>query len=582
MSSPFFGLDVGASGLRAAQQQLDTAAHNVANANTPGYSRQRVRLVESPPYTFPAFNRTGLPGQIGSGVTVASISRVRDTFMDMQAQAQLSLKGQWDTRQEQLSKIEAIFPEPSDSGLGSVISKYWNAWQDVASDPTSTAARTALTEQASSLAMEVNRDSNQLGMVATGIDQQVSQQVATVNDLASQIANLNGQIQRVTVTGENPNDLMDQREQLIEQVSAIVPTTVLTQPDGTMSVLVGGVDLVSNVYARNMVAQTDPTTGKVTPTWADGSAVDPPTGQMRALLDARDVDLAGYRSQLNDLAQGIADATNTLHESGVDANGNAGLAIFTYYPGNAASTLAVNPIVAADPRLVAASASVNTPGDGSVAGMLADLRNSTSYTAGVAGTNVVGGTDLTTNTTARLMTVASGTAKAQTYTFSSTAPNTLTLTGADGSHQTVNVTDMAGGTTQVLNFDQLGIKLTISAETSSKAAADLLTDFTTPGHNAVVVASLFTPPQTTSDFYAGFIGKIGTASSQASEMSANQQLVVDQLTTQIAQVSGVSLDEEATDMIRFQHAYQASARVITTMDEMLNTLINGTGLVGRG
>ena len=581
MSSPFFGLDIGASGLRAAQQQLDTAAHNVANANTTGYSRQTVRLVESAPYTFPAFNRTGLPGQIGSGVTVASITRVRDTFLDSQAQAQASLKGQWDTRQEQLSKIETIFPEPSDSGLGSVISKYWSAWQDVASDPTSTAARTALTEQASSLAMELNRDSNQLGMIGTGIDQQVTQQVSTINDLASQIADLNGQIQRVTITGENPNDLMDQREQLLEQVSAIVPTHVLTQSDGTMTVLVGGVDLVSNVYARKMVAQTDPATGKVTPSWSDGSAVNPPSGQMKALLDVRDVDLAGYQSQLNSLAQGIADSTNALHESGVDAYGNKGLAIFTYYPGNAAGTLAVNQTVAADPKLVAASASANTPGDGSVAGMLADLQSATSYTAGVAGTNVVSGMDLTTNTTARLMTVASGTATAQTYTFSSTAANTLTLTGADGSHQTVNVTDMAIGGTQVLNFDQLGVKLTLSAETSTKAAADIVTDLTTSGHDTMVVASLFTPSGTTSDFYSGFVGKIGTASSQASEMSSNQQLVVDQLNTQIQQVSGVSLDEEATDMIRFQHAYQASARVITTMDEMLNTLINGTGLVGR-
>src|ERR1035437_2199082 len=170
MSSPFFGLDIGVTALRAAQQQLDTAAHNVANANTPGYSRQRVTLVEAPPYTFPAFNRSGLPGQIGSGVSVASISRVRDNFLDLQVQVQNSLKGEWDTRQQQLAKVESIFPEPSTSGLGSIISKYYGAWQDVAADPTSTAARTTLTEQASTLAMEINRDSNQLGAVTTGIN----------------------------------------------------------------------------------------------------------------------------------------------------------------------------------------------------------------------------------------------------------------------------------------------------------------------------------------------------------------------------------------------------------------------------
>ena len=581
MSSPFYGLDIGVSALHAAQQLLDTAAHNVANANTPGYSRQRVSVVESPPYTMPTFNRTGLPGQIGSGVSVQAITRVRDNYLDLQVQAQTALKSEWDTRQQELAKVESIFPEPSDSGLGSVISKYWNAWQDVAADPTSAAARTALTEQAASLSMELNRDSSQLGMIAKGIDSQVSQQVITVNDLAKQIASLNGQIQRVTITGDHANDLMDQREQLLEQLSAIVPATVLSQTDGTMGVYIGGTDLVSNVYARQMVAATD-AFGHTTPTWADGSAVALPSGQMKALLAVRDGDLAGYRTQLDALAQGIADSTNTLQQSGVDANGNAGLPLFTYHPGNAAGTLAVNPTVAGDPRLVAASGAPNAPGDGSVAGLMADLRNARSYSAGVAGTDVVGGMNLSTNTSARLMTIAANTAVAQGYTFSSAAPNTLTLTGVDGSVQTINVADMAAGGTQTLNFDQLGIKLTVMAGAAGKAGADLITDFTTAGHDTLVTASLFVPPQTTTDFYAGLVGKIGTASSQAQEMSTNQQLVVDQLTNRVSEISGVSLDEEATDMVRFQHAYQAAARVITTMDEMLNTLINGTGLVGRG
>ena len=141
--------------------------------------------------------------------------------------------------------------------------------------------------------------------------------------------------------------------------------------------------------------------------------------------------------------------------------------------------------------------------------------------------------------------------------------------------------DMAAGSQQTLNFDQLGIKLTVSTGAAAKAGADFVTDFSTAGHNTIVAASLFTPPQTTSDYYSGLVGKLGTASSQATEMSQNQQLVVNQLTSQVQQTSGVSLDEEATDMVRFQHAYQAAARVITTMDEMLNTLINQTGLVGR-
>jgi flagellar hook-associated protein 1 FlgK len=579
MSSPFYGLDIGASALRAAQQLMNTAAHNVANANTPGYSRQRVTLVEAPPYTYPSFNRSGLPGQIGSGVNVMAINRIRDTFLDLQVQAQTGLKGEWDTRQQELSKIEAIFPEPSSSGLGNTISKYWNAWQDVAADPTSTAARSALTEQAAALAMELNRDSTQLRMIATGIDAQVSQKVQTINDLASQIANLNSMIQRVSVTGDNPNDLMDQRNQLLEKLSQIVPVNVLTKTDGSISVLIGGTDLVSNVYTRAVTTQTD-ADGHTQPAWADGSTMALPSGELKSLITVRDTDLASFRAQLDSLAKGIADATNAIHQRGVDATGNPGLALFTYHPGNEAGTLAVNQAIAADPRLIAAAASPNTPGDGSVAGLLADLRNATSYVGGVAGTDITGAMDLTTNGTVRLMTIAASRATAQNWTFSG-AGSSLTLTGADGATQTINVADMTGGTRQILNFDQLGIQLTISSQATAKAGVDIVTDLSTAGLNTLVTTSIYTPPQTTSDFYAGLVGKLGSASSQAQEMANNQQLVVDQLQQRVQQTSGVSLDEEATDMIRFQHAYQAAARVITTMDEMLSTLINNVGLVGR-
>ena len=140
---------------------------------------------------------------------------------------------------------------------------------------------------------------------------------------------------------------------------------------------------------------------------------------------------------------------------------------------------------------------------------------------------------------------------------------------------------MQPGDTQVLNFDQLGIKLTVGAGAAAKSGADIATDLTTTGHNNVVATSLYTPPQTTTEYYAGLVGNLGAASSQASEMAQNQQLVVAQLTSQVSEQSGVSLDEEATNMLQFQHAYQAAARVITTMDQMLDTLINNTGLAGR-
>jgi flagellar hook-associated protein 1 FlgK len=182
------------------------------------------------------------------------------------------------------------------------------------------------------------------------------------------------------------------------------------------------------------------------------------------------VTIAGYLSSLDSLAQQIADAVNTAHQSGVDLNGNAGLALFTYLPGSAATTLAVNPAIGGDPRLVAAASAPGRPGDATIAAQIAALRTQATFGAGT---------------------------------------------------------------------------------------------------------------QTPADAYAAFIGRIGTDARQATELSANQALVVQQLQTRRESISGVSLDEEAADVMRFQQAYSASARVITAIDEMLDQLINRTGVVGR-
>lgn len=469
MSSAFFGLNTALRGLVASQTMLETAAHNTANASTPGYSRQRAGLVASEPYAYPAFNRSGLPGQIGTGVTVATITRVRDAFLDLQLRSQLSIEGDWSARRDELSKVETIFPEPTGSGLGTVLGRFWDAWQDLAADPTSSAARAALVEQSLTVAARFGRDAAQLRTLTEGIDGQIRQDVATVNGLAERIAALNTQIQMVRVSGDHANDLEDQRDILLDELAGIVPITLQAQADGTVTVLVAGTDLVNGSRVRAL--STGPNgSGKLVPTWSDGSLVPLAGGRLAALVDVRDVKLAGYRTRLDGLASGVADAVNALHVTGLDGAGAAGLAFFSYTAGDAAATLAVNPAIVSNPNLVAAASAPNQPGDGSIAGAIADLRAGRQF--------------------------ASGT-------------------------------------------------------------------------------------QTAADYYASLVGEIGSDARQASEMAGNQELVTGHLRQRRESTSGVSLDEEAADMIRFQHAYAAAARVITTFDEMLDVLINRTGVVGR-
>jgi flagellar hook-associated protein 1 FlgK len=462
MANGWLGLNTALSGLRAAQTMLDTASHNIANASTPGYSRQRAQLVAAPPFSLPAFNRTGLPGQLGTGVMISSIDRIRDIYLDQQINQQAALGGYWGARSGTMSSVEAAFPEPSGTGMGAEMSAFWSSWEDLAANPSSSAARTAVLTQAQSLAARFNRDAGQLSAQITGLDGQVGGTISSINDLATRIASLNTQIQGIVVSGDHPNDLQDQRDALIQQLNEIAPVQSVNESDGTVQVLIGGTALVDHDRARAIVAGQDGA-GHTVPVWSTGDVVDVRGGQLKAYMEARDTTLAGYQTAMNAFAKQIADAVNAAHTSGVDQTGNPGLPLYTYTAGNEAASLSVNAAIGTNPSLVVVAATAGAPGDTSIAARIADLRTSATFGTG---------------------------------------------------------------------------------------------------------------SQTAADAYASLIGQIGSDSKQATEMAGNQGLVLQQLQNRRESVSGVSLDEEATDVIRFQHAYDASAKVISVINEMLDTLIN--------
>jgi flagellar hook-associated protein 1 len=468
MANGWLGLNTALSGLRTSQQMLDISAHNIANASTPGYSRQRAQIIASAPFSLPAFNRTGLPGQLGTGVQITSINRIRDAFIDAQINDQVATGGYWTARGDTLGAVESIFPEPSGSGLGTTLSRFWSAWEDLAADPSSSAARTSVLAEAQNLAARFVRDSGQLATAIADVDNQVRSGVGEVNDLASRIASLNKQIQGIVVSGDHANDLEDQRDQLLEQLNTLVPTQNIRQADGSITVLIDGTDLVDHDQVRQITTVED-AAGHAVPTWSSGGTVAMTSGKLRGLMELRDTTLTGYLTGINTLAKQIADAVNAAHTSGVDQAGNPGLALFTYTAGSEAQSLAVNAAIGSNPGLVVTASVAGAPGDSSVAALIAGLRSSATFGTGA---------------------------------------------------------------------------------------------------------------QTPTDAYAAFIGQIGTDTRQAAELAGNQALVVGQLQARRESVSGVSLDEEATDVIRFQQAYSACARVITAIDEMLDQLINRTGRVG--
>lgn len=474
-NSPFFGIDVGLTALQAQQRALEVTAHNIANVNTPGYSRQRLDLTASDPYTVPSAMRPGgVPGQVGTGVSQEAIERFHDNFLDGQFRNENSSLGYWDHRAEVLHEIEGVFTEPSDAGIRSVLGKFWDSLQGLANDPSSYAARALVRQAGVAVADAFNHTYRQLTDLRNNLQQAAETKIGEVNVMASQIALLNNQISQAKSVGDNPNDLMDKRDTLLDGLSKDVGIRTQESQDGSVSVFLGGVPLVEG-FANHTLSIGNSVTDPVM--W--DHIQQPATitgGELYSILNLRDQGVPEYMTQLDHLAYTMATAFNTQHVAGYDANAQPGTPFFvgvSTETGSAAN-LQVNPTITGDAvngvNLIAAAQSVNPgppptprPDDGSNAQALADsIKNGPS-----------------------------------------------------------------------------------------------------------------------DDLYQAIISGLGVDGQEADRMGGNQQTLLQAINNQRDSVSGVSLDEEMAQMIKFQQGYAAAARMITAVDQMLDTIINNLGVVGR-
>lgn len=465
------GLDTAVKALRAHQLAVDVASHNIANAQSPGFSRQRVLLRPEGITAADWRSRQSLLGRAGIGVRADDVHRIRDIFLDFQARLAMSSKSQYDALATGIERAELTFSEPSDDGIAALIGKFFNAWHDVVNDPESPAARVALVHSTTTLTTNIQRAYNDLTALRSDINGSVRELRDGINARAEEIASLNGQIVQVEATGEKANDLRDRRDLLIDQLSEIAQITYAENDSGAVNIYLGNHELVSDTrfdavdYTNDLA---NPGMHKLIFT-SDGTDVTTTSGRLRGLLDARDAYIPQLLQKLNQLAQNFITRVNALHTSGVDLNGAAGLAYFT---GTGAADIALNAAVAADPRLIAASSG---PPPGAV---------------------------------------------------------------GDAS-------------------------------------------------NALAIANLQLAPdaglnnETFEQFYSNITSVLGADVARARGLAHSNELLASHLEAQRQSVSGVNLDEEVVNLNAAQKAYQGAARVITTIDEMLDTLINRTGVAGR-
>ncbi len=464
MSSSFFGLQIGLSALRAHQRSLETISHNIANINTEGYSRQEVVLASR---WLSIGEREG-NGFIGAGVDVVNVQRYASAFLTEQIRREAGKQVQSEVLGDILGQVQAIFHEPADENLGATLDRFWASWKDLGTDPISFAARAQVQEIAEQLVALVRQKYQELLELGAEVTRRIQAIITKMNELAARIAEVDLQVRRGMTTGSAPNELLDQRDQLLGELGRIVRISAAVGENGGVTVTLGGRLLVGEQGVNPIEAVPDPDLGgAIMPRWVDdGTPVRVLGGELAGLLEARDTEIQTYTDRLHELTGTLITAVNTTHQRGYGLNNATGLDFFT---GTNASNIAVAAQIQADLNNIAAASVPDAPGDGS----------------------------------------------------------------------------------QALAIAQLANQPLTSQET------------------------------TLGGFYNAMVAVISLRVQREDAANRNQTVLLNHLQERRDALSGVSLDEEAVKLISSQRAYEAAARVITAMDEMLAQLIGGTGVVGR-
>lgn len=474
MPGTFFGLNTALRGLEAQQTAMDVTSHNIANASTPGYSRQSVDLQTTAPFYAPSLFPAGA-GQIGTGVEVLTIGRAHDDFIQQQITYQNQSQSQQQSFSNALDQVSQVYNDPSNQGFSNLLSKYFTSWQQLSNNPSDGPSRAVVAAQGATLAAGFNAAATSLQTMQSDQNRQVVSDVQQINTITGQISALNQQITSVIAAGQQPNDLLDQRDQLIGSLSQLADIQYHISNNGTANVsLVGGGSLVQGVNAFQLATTPNTTNPQFSNVVFQGQTAPLALtgGQLGGALQVRDVTLAGQLTKLNTLAANVMSAVNNIETSttkpAYDSNGNPGVAFFT---GTSAATMQVNAAITADPSRIAASGSIDpitgkaSAGDGSIALAIGDLQQNP--------------------------------AAGQTATLQSQYQNIISQLGVDMQQAHANV--QTGG------------------------------------------------------------------------------LVLQNLHAQQSSVSSVSLDEEATNLIQYQHAYQAAAHVISIFDQTIGDMIRTIG-----
>lgn len=507
MSGLFYGLEIARTALTVSQKAINLTGHNISNANTEGYTRQRLIVNSIEPASIHARLSQVGKGSVGGGVEVTLVDQIRSDYLDRQFRNQNSRLGYWQTRADELEYIETVINELSeDSSISTAMADFFDSLSDLAADPVSEEIRTTVQQNALKMTETFNQYYDQLVELQNSYNQSMKLTVDEVNDLLKGIATYNEQVFAYELSGEKANELRDKRNLMIDQLSSLINVTTSEAADGTLTVSCEGVDLVHHKTATLLEARPE-LTGAVSgepgyyQIYLSGTdnVFSYSSGKLQAFKDLRDstsVDNLGIPrilQSLNTLAQSIAKQFNAIHSTG-----------YTMPNGATASQTGIN--------MFDVPVAVDEDGN-----------NYEDYSAITAGT------------------------------FS-------------------------------LSDEVLSSVFNIAA---SSKLIDLSAANTNEGNNEIALAMVALSSSTNvpgvdnfENYLKSTVVEVGIESSTSKKNAASQQAIVDNVVERKSSVSGVSLDEEMIQLISYQHSYSAAARVLTAIDDALETLIQRTGRVG--
>ncbi|WP_420233067.1 flagellar hook-associated protein FlgK [Pseudomonas sp. ABY48] len=531
-------ISIGVSGLSAAQIALSTSSNNTTNAYTEGYTLQVATFSES---------------TSGSGVQISSVERQYNQFVTTQLNSSISAESALSTYQTEIDQIDSLLAD-GDASLDTLLQSFFSAIQTLTSDASDTAAREEVIGAAETLASQFTQLGSYLDDMADDVNSQIDAQVTQINDLTEQIADLNKKIGLADALGTTSNDLLDQRDLLVSQLSELVDVDVTTQDNGSYSVsLSNGLALVAgndSFELQTSVSASDPTQTVVAYVDAAGNTtvLDDATfegGSLGGLMDFRDTTLTDTQNQLGLLAVSLTQAFNTLQQAGIDLNGDTGTAFFSVD----------------DPSIYG---NTNNTGDATLTATFTDdvsALSASDYTVSYSDTD---GYTVTRNDTGASVD-ATYDSTSGTLAFAGMSV-TITGTADDGDSFLVLPTRTAASSFSTLTSDgnliAAGTSTGSSDNTNALAMLDLQTD------------SIVGGTSTLSQTYSALVSDVGSTASKVAGQLETQSGLTEQLTTLQQSESGVNLDEEAANLIVYQQYYQACAKVVEVGTSLLDTILD--------